>query len=194
MPPSVDVKYQLLLTMCCLYTISSYRKVSRQFRMREEAGDPISPLQDVPSVFPAQRFQQQRVVTANPVCKSPSYSRVNQLQQGSNPPMSPFYCASKATPFPLAEFQPAPRQWPVNQPPSSVWRSQECRYMDPTIQLKATETVTYTHAMQHFHQSYAPSPQLSAFYQLQSFQQIGGSPTTQQSTQGPPPTPPVSVQ
>ena len=137
--------------MCCLYTTSSYRKVSRQLRMREAAGDPISLLQDVPSVFPAQRFQQQRVVTANPVCKSPSYSRVNQLQQGSNLPMSSFYCASKATPFPLAEFQPAPRQWHVNQPPSSVWRSQECRYMDPTIQLKATETVTYTHAMQHFH-------------------------------------------
>jgi len=181
--------------MCCLF--SSYRKVSRQLRMREAAGDPISLLQDVPSVFPAQQFQQQRVVTANPVCTSSSYSRVNQLQQGSNLPMSPFYCASKATPSPLAEFQQAPRQWPVNPPPSSVWRSQECSYVDQTNQQYNVDQQKQLHTLMPCNtttQSYAPSPQLSAFYQLQSFQQIGGSQTTQQSTQGPPPPPPVSVQ
>ena len=90
----------IVMTKCCLF--SSYRKVSRQLRMREAAGDPISLLQDVPSVFPAQQFQQQRVVTANPVCTSSSYSRVNQLQQGSNLPMSPYSTAQvKLPPLPL---------------------------------------------------------------------------------------------
>ncbi|KAL3062596.1 hypothetical protein OYC64_002410 [Pagothenia borchgrevinki] len=54
--------------------LNHYRKVSRQFRMREAAGDQISPLEDVPSAFQSQ--QQQRPVAVIPVCTSATYSRL----------------------------------------------------------------------------------------------------------------------
>ncbi|XP_041362827.1 thyroid hormone receptor-associated protein 3-like [Gigantopelta aegis] len=112
----------------------NYQKVSRQFRMREAAGDQISPLEDVPSAFQSQQPQQQRPVAVIPVCTSATYSRVSQLQQESALPSGTHYSASTAASSPSAEFQPGPRQWPMKPPPASVWRSQECGYVEQANQ------------------------------------------------------------
>ncbi|KAK1892360.1 Glutamate--tRNA ligase [Dissostichus eleginoides] len=79
--------------------LNHYRKVSRQFRMREAA-----------------------------VCTSATYSRESALPSGT------YYSASRAASSPSADFQPGPSQWPRNPPPASVWRSQECGYVEQTNQ------------------------------------------------------------
>ena len=107
--------------------------MSRQFRKREAAGDQISPLEDVPPAFQSQQRQQQRPVAVIPVCTSATYSRVSQLQQETALPSGTYYSASRAA-SPSAEFQPGPSQWPRNPPPASVWRSQECGYVEQTNQ------------------------------------------------------------
>ncbi|XP_033946341.1 claspin-like isoform X1 [Pseudochaenichthys georgianus] len=67
----LEPAYEEIITV-----LNHYRKVSRQFRMREAAGDQISPLEDVPSAFQSQQPQQQRPVAVIPVCTSATYSRV----------------------------------------------------------------------------------------------------------------------
>ncbi|XP_033930657.1 uncharacterized protein [Pseudochaenichthys georgianus] len=70
--------------------LNHYRKMSRQFRMREAAGDQISPFVDVPSAL---QSQQQRPVAVNPVYTSAL-------------PSSTYFSASRAASSPSAEFQP----------------------------------------------------------------------------------------
>ncbi|KAI9536946.1 hypothetical protein NQZ68_029074 [Dissostichus eleginoides] len=161
--------------------LNHYRKVSRQFRMREAAGDQISPLEDVPSAFQSQQPQQQRPVAVIPVCTSATYSRVgmgienrvSQLQQESALPSGTYYSASRAASSPSADFQPGPSQWPRNPPPASVWRSQECGYVEQTNQqynLEQQQQQQY-HTLQPAStstQGYVPSPRQAAFFQLPS--------------------------
>lgn len=171
--------------------------------MREAAGDQISPLEDVPSAFQSQQPQQQRPVAVIPVCTSATYSRVSQLQQESALPSGTYYSASRAASSPSAEFQPGPRQWPMNPPPASVWRSQECGYVEQANQqynLEQQQQQQY-HTLQPAStstQGYVPSPRQAAFVQLPSQppqQQIGGpwQLTPQQPVQSPPP-PPLPAQ
>ncbi|KAF3853839.1 hypothetical protein F7725_014527 [Dissostichus mawsoni] len=183
--------------------LNHYRKVSRQFRMREAAGDQISPLEDVPSAFQSQQPQQQRPVAVIPVCTSATYSRVSQLQQESALPSGTYYSASRAASSPSAEFQPGPSQWPRNPSPASVWRSQECGYVEQANQqynLEQQQQQQY-HTLQPAStstQGYVPSPRRAAFFQLPSQppqKQIRGpwQLTPQQPVQGHPP-PPLPAQ
>ena len=116
-------EFELLLILCRLVYPFSYRKVSRQLRMKEAAGDQISALEDVPSTFPSQ----QRPTSA-------TYSRVSQLQQESAIPSGKYYSSASRSSSPSLEFQPDPRRWPMNPPPASVWRSQECGYVEQANQ------------------------------------------------------------
>ncbi|KAK1905104.1 Nodulin-22 [Dissostichus eleginoides] len=128
--------------------LNHYRKMSRQFRMREAAGDQISPFEDVPSAFQSQQPQQQRLVAVIPVCTSATYSRVSQHQQESALPSCTYYSASRAASSPSAEFQPGPSQWPRNPPPASVWRSQECGYVEQVNQQHNLEQQQQYHTLQ----------------------------------------------
>ncbi|KAK1881762.1 DNA mismatch repair protein MSH3 [Dissostichus eleginoides] len=160
-----------------------YRKVSRQFRMRDAAGD--------------------QIIAVIPVCTSATYSRVSQLQQESALPSGTYYSASRAASSPSAEFQPGPSQWPRNPPPASVWRFQECGYVEQANQqynLEQQQQQEY-HTLQPAStstQGYVPSPRQAAFFQLPSQppqQQIRGpwQLTPQQPVQGRPP-PPLPAQ
>ncbi|XP_071062197.1 uncharacterized protein [Pseudochaenichthys georgianus] len=165
--------------------LNHYRKMSRQFRMREAAGDQISPFVDVPSAL---QSQQQRPVAVNPVYTSAL-------------PSSTYFSASRAASSPSAEFQPGPSQWPKNPPPSSVWRSQECGYVEQVNQQHKLEQQQQYRTLQPASttsQGYVPSPRQAAFLHLPSQppqQQISGpwQLTPQQPVQGPPP-PPLSAQ
>ena len=149
---------------------SSYRKMSRKFKMREAAGEQISPLEEIPSAFQSQQPQQQRPVAMIPVCTSATYPRINQLQQESGLSGGTYYPTSRSA-SPSVEFQPGPNQWPRNPPPSSVWRSQEPGYVEQATQqfnleqqqqqtqfvtLQPTSTTT---------QGYIPSHSQTAFVQ-----------------------------
>ncbi|XP_071058452.1 uncharacterized protein [Pseudochaenichthys georgianus] len=165
--------------------LNHYRKMSRQFRMREAAGDQISPFVDVPSAL---QSQQQRPVAVNPVCTSAL-------------PSSTYFSASRAASSPSAKFQPGPSQWPKNPPPSSVWRSQECGYVEQVNQQHTLEQQQQYRTLQPASttsQGYVPSPRQAAFFHLPSQppqQQISGpwQLTPQQPVQGPPP-PPLPAQ
>ncbi|PIK50929.1 hypothetical protein BSL78_12184 [Apostichopus japonicus] len=182
--------------------LNHYRKVSRQFRMREAAGDQISPLEEVPSAFQSQQPQQQMPGAVIPVCTSATYSRVDQLQQESSLPSGTYYSASRATSSPSAEFQPGPRQWPRNPPPASVWRSKERGYVEQANQQYNLEQQQQQYqTLQPVNtstQGYEPSPRQAAFVQLpfQPPQQKIRGPwqvTPQQPVQSPPP-PPLPAQ
>ncbi|KAK1880916.1 Origin recognition complex subunit 3 [Dissostichus eleginoides] len=181
--------------------LNHYRKMSRQFKMREAAGDQISPFEDVPSAFQSQQPHQQRLVAVIPVCTSATYSRVSQHQQESALPSDTYYSASRAASSPSAEFQPGPSQWPRNPPPASVWRSQECGYVVQVNQQHSLEQQQQYRILQPAStstQGYIPSPRQAAFFKLPSQppqQQISGAwqLTPQQPVQGPPP-PPLPAQ
>ena len=129
-------QFELVLILCCFcFCLSSYRKVSKQFRMREAAGDQIS--------------------AVTPACTYATHSRVSQLQQESALPSSTCYSSSRAA-SPSAEFQPNPCQWPKNPCTSGirvevpgVWL---CGAGKPAVQLRtATAAVPYWPASQHFY-------------------------------------------
>ena len=122
--------------------------MSRQFRMREAAGDRISLLEDVPSAFQSQQPQQQRAGTVIPVSTSATFSRLNQLLEESALPSGTYYSANKAASSPSAQFQPSPRQWPMNPPPASVWRSHECGYVEQASQQYNLEQQQQYHTFQ----------------------------------------------
>ena len=163
--------------------------------MREAAGDQISLLEDVPSAFQSQQPQQQRPVAVIPVCTSDTYSRVSQLQQQSALPSSAYYSSSRAASSTSAEFQPGPSQWPRNPPPASVWKSQECGYVEQSNQQYNLEQQPQYHTLQPAStstQGYVPSPRQAASVQLPSQppqQQTRGpwQQTPQQPVQSPPP-------
>ncbi|KAI9535108.1 hypothetical protein NQZ68_007197 [Dissostichus eleginoides] len=152
--------------------LNHYQKVSRQFRMREAAGDQISPF-SIPVAAAA---------AAEASCCDPSLHICHLLK---------------------TEFQPGPSQWPRNPPPVSVWRSQECGYVEQANQqynLEQQQQQQY-HTLQPAStstQGYVPSPRQAAFFQLPSQppqQQIRGpwQLTPQQPVQGRPP-PPLPAQ
>ncbi|XP_034056439.1 uncharacterized protein LOC117535896 [Gymnodraco acuticeps] len=145
--------------------LNHYRKMSRQFRMREAAGDQISPFVDVPSAL---QSQQQRPVAVNPVYTSAL-------------PSSTYFSTSRAASSPSAEFQPGPSQWPKNPPPASVWRSQECGYVEQVNQQHNLEQQQQQYRTLQpastTSQGYVPSPRQAAFFHLPSQppqQQISG--------------------
>ncbi|KAF3835794.1 hypothetical protein F7725_028352 [Dissostichus mawsoni] len=129
--------------------------------------------------------QQERPVAVNPVCTSAL-------------PSSTYYSASRAASSPSAEFQPGPSQWRRNPPPASVWRSQECGYVEQVNQQHNLEQQQQYRTLQPAStttQGYVPSPRQAAFFHLPPQQQISGpwQLTPQQPVQGPPP-PPLPAQ
>ncbi|XP_062576603.1 uncharacterized protein LOC134238498 isoform X1 [Saccostrea cucullata] len=82
--------------------------------------------------------------TVIPVCTSATNSRVSQLQQESGIN----YAASRTASSPSAEFQPGPSQWPRNPPSASVWRSQECGYVEQANQQYNLEQQQQYHTLQ----------------------------------------------
>ncbi|KAI9542577.1 hypothetical protein NQZ68_019261 [Dissostichus eleginoides] len=125
--------------------LNHYRKMSRQFRMREAAAVPTTP----PAERPPHR------------------------QQSSS-------------------------QWPRNPPPASVWRSQECGYVEQVNQQHNLEQQQQYRTLQPAStttQGYVHSPRQAAFFHLPPQQQISGpwQLTPQQPVQGPPP-PPLPAQ
>ena len=179
----LHAQFELVLILFCFcFCLSSYRKVSKQFRMREAAGDQIS--------------------AVTPACTSATHSRVSQLQQESALPSGTCYSSSRAA-SPSAEFQPSPSQWPKNPPPASVWKSQECGYVEQANQQYNLEQQQLQYhigqpastSTQGYH---APSSHPAAFIQLPSEppQQQSRGPwqlTPQQPIQSPP-LPPLSGQ
>ena len=67
-----------------------------------------------------------------------------------------------------------------------------CGSGKPTIQLRATETVSYTHVMQHFHPELRTVPALLCLLPASFLPTNSRFSTRQQSTQSPPLPPPVS--
>ncbi|CAG2239082.1 unnamed protein product [Mytilus edulis] len=113
----LDPAYEEITTV-----LNHDRKVSRRYKTREAAGDKVGPSEEVPSTFQSQEnTAQQRPIA--------TYQRVNQIQQDSGISCNSFYLTSRSS-SPSPEIQPAPRHWPMNPPPGSVWQSQDCGYME----------------------------------------------------------------
>ncbi|CAG2239081.1 unnamed protein product [Mytilus edulis] len=120
--PSHELQDKLVEFITIYQPINSVRKVSRRYKTREAAGDKVGPSEEVPSTFQSQEnTPQQRPIA--------TYQRVNQIQQDSGISCNSFYLTSRPS-SPSPEIQPAPRHWPMNPPPGSVWQSQDCGYME----------------------------------------------------------------
>jgi len=120
--------------------------------MREAAGERLSAFEDVPSAMqPQQR-------------PAASYSTVGLHQQETALPNGGYHCPSTPLSSRSPQFQPPPRHWPMNPPPATVWRSQECGYVEQANQQFNVEQ--QQHQQQQFHnlqtvsnssQNYIPS-------------------------------------